>query len=204
MERHIRAVTLLELTVAISFLAIIVLGVNSIYYFSHSRYASIDRTASLDNEVGLLIDHMRKEMALAIGNETLFGADTVIKTTSISGDNAIWFCVDSSGNCQSNAADWAAYRFRGSPNYQIWFCPQCLNASCRRCVDAWGTVANDTIASNISSFSLQPAKPAGTLLTNNYVTVRISSCWNPSQAPGVDNPCITKDTLIGMPSVSIN
>lgn len=228
MKREKNAVTLLELILAIVFLSVIVLGINSIYYFSHFQTVNTDRRARLQNQLSIAVEHMRKEIGKAIGNEAIDGADQVIDTTSgVSGNTAIKVYVDSgtayvSGvnaiyrvgdGRRGTASDrWIAYRWTGAagitgvPNsqYEISFCPRCLDIpNCTVCnAGAWG-VAQNVVAKNISAFI--PVKTTNTIgqLNNNSITVAITACWDPSIVESVDNPCVnTTTSLITMPSVT--
>jgi len=226
MRKKKKAVTLLELILAITFLSVIVLGLNSINQFSHFQTVNTDRRARIQNQLVILVEHMRREMTKAIGNESVFGgADSVINTYLSNGNTAIKVYVDSGvayatgvnaiyaagdGQRGSPTDRWIAYRFTGGAilpvtnRYQIWFCSRCVDTpNCNTCdpanATAWG---NDIVAKNIQAFALNPAKPPGTVLSNNSITVAITACWDPSIPENVDNSCITTNVLITMPSVN--
>ncbi len=231
MKREKNAVTLLELILAITFLSVIVLGINSIYYFSHFQTVNTERRAWLQNQLSITVEHVRKEIGKAIGNEAVDGANQVIDTTSgVSGNTAIKVYVDSgvasgvapniiyaTGDGRRDIATdrWIAYRWTGATGstateYQIWFCPQCANVACAACNPAWGTAQN-IVATNIAAFvvgslvgaTFVPGKPgAPGPLNNNSIAVQITACWDPAIAENVDNPCLTITTLITMPFVT--
>jgi len=222
------AVTLLELILAITFLSVIVLGINSIYYFSHFQTVNSDRRAWLQNQLVVLTEHMRREISKAIGNEVIYGAGTVIDTNNIgptdpglkiyidsgapSGAGADMIYAAGDGMRDLTSTDhFIAYRFTdasGPPadRYQVRFCPECTNPTCTTCIVAWDT---HIIAKNIVDFTLNPPKPTTTVLSDNSITFLIKTCWNPADPVilpldngTVDNPCITINPVITMPSVT--
>ena len=230
MKRKKNAVTLLELILAITFLSVIVLGINSIYYFSHFHAVNTERKAAVQNQLTVLKEHLRREISKAIGNEVIYGAGTVIATEKISSDNAIEIYVDSGassgtgadiiyaagdGNPFTSTDHFIAYRFtdangKKADQYQIWFCPECLNPNptqCSSCIIKWG---DNIVARKIVTFQLNPPKSTTTVLTDNSITFQIKTCWDPADSAitgldngTVDNPCITTtNTLITMPSVT--
>ena len=212
-------ITLVELLIALILLSVIVLAVNSINISSHSHVISSDRRAKLQNEASIALAHMNKEISRAIGNELIFGADSVVSTGNILTNNAIRVYIDSDagGGLGDGIRDtltdrWIAYRFSGATGvtateYQLWYCPQCTDATCVTCNPAWATTEN-IIAKNIAAFT--PTKPvnANSQLNNNFVRVQIVACWNPQTASlpngTVNNPCVGMDTSMKMPSVSVN
>lgn len=219
MNRKLSSITLLELLIAILLLSIIVLGLGNIDLFSRSHVISSDRRAKIDNEISLALAHMGKEIAKAIGNEISNGADRVVDLSNIGTNPAIKVYIDANGNGQRDAEGtdrWIAYRFTGATQYQIWYCPQCLDSTCVTCTThTWGDTSypHDIIARNISSFL--PCKPvAGNdcavsgQLSKNYVTIKIEACWDPDGAPYAcntpNNPSVTMKANINIPSVTTN
>lgn len=232
MKREKNAVTLLELILAITFLSVIVLGINSIYYFSHFQTVNTERRAWLQNQLSLTVEHMRREIGKAIGNEALYTANSVIDTSNIAGQTAIKVYVDSGaalagagtpdviyaagdGQRGSLTDRTIAYRWTGAggapvTRYQVQFCPKCANAPCAACNPAWVTAQN-IVGKNIAAFTVGslagaafvPGKPgAPGPLNDNSIAVQITTCWDPAIAENVDNPCLTTTTLITMPSVT--
>jgi len=215
MNRKINGVSMLELIIAIIFLSVIVLGVNSISYFSHFQNINTSRRAFLQNQLNIVVEHMRNQFVRVIGNEGISGVDSVINTANIAGlgTNAVRAYIDlgtqyvgspgifRAGDGRRNTGNdrWIAYRFTGTvaaPNYRILFCSNCSNSTCVNCVNAW-----EEVAARISGFSF-PGKPVGSVLNNNSITATLQACWDPSIAETPDNPCIGTNALINMPSVT--
>jgi len=225
MNRIINGLTLLELVIGIFLMAIIVLGIANIDIFSSFHVTNVSRKSKLQNEVSIVAQHMTKEIGRAIGNEMTDGVDQVVEVTTIGGNAAVKVYVDSGpiditdGNYQpgnGNRADatdrWIAYRFTDGTGpvagrYQIRYCPQCTNLPCTTCSVPW---SDNIIARNIVAFSI--IKPnAPNQLNNNFITVPITGCWDPANADLVtnpngtpENPCVTMNSQIRMPSVSTN
>jgi prepilin-type N-terminal cleavage/methylation domain-containing protein len=63
-----KAVTLLELLIAIVLLSVVTIGISSIDIFSRSHVLSSQRRTTLQNEASFVLGHMTKEITRAIGN----------------------------------------------------------------------------------------------------------------------------------------
>lgn len=212
---HKIGVTLFELLIAITLIASIVLVLCSIDLFSRHQVISSDRRIKSQNEVSYVLEHMSKEISMAIGNERVNGADSVVKTETISGDTAIWVYVDQNRNGLRDfppvvgADTWIAYRLRAATapldeRYRIWYCPRCTDLSCTICDPSWGTAVNILTTGQISDFTRN--KPGGSTLSDNFVEIQITACWDPSGIPDAcgtaANPNVTMSTRMKMPSVS--
>lgn len=161
----------------------------------------------------------------AIGNEIINGSDTVIDIATDSGNNdrkrlKIYVDADMDGVRDAEVGDpdededhWIAYLFYdssagGGNENKFRFCARCKNKNCSvgggACSSGWVTLAE-----NIVDFI--PVKPVnGSLeLDNNYINVQITACFDPANAITAfacgtgDNPQITMNTSIKMPSVSV-
>jgi Tfp pilus assembly protein PilW len=210
LNRLIQGISLVELIIAIILLSIIILTVTNIQVFSKYHLFTSDRRVKLQNEASLGLEHMTKQVARAIGNEIIAGNNSVVDIGSIGGESSIRVFIDSNGDGQRDTVNdlWIAYRFiinsPPSKKFQIWYCPSCENNPCTRCTPSWGTEEN-IVSRNIQSFTVsKPSSP----LQQNYVTLELRSCWDPSTATlpngTPDNPCINMSTRIIMPSVSVN
>ena len=208
----------MELLVAIALLSLIVLFLSSIDLFSHHNVISSDRRVKVQNEVSYVLERMNKEIVRAIGNERVNGPNTVVNTGNIAGDAAIRVYIDANGNGARDTAAgtdcWIAYRLRPATalpvadRYQIRYCPRCTAATCVTCAapNAWGTA--DNILSRQITTPFIPTKPGGATLSDNFVTIEITACWDPDGVPEAcgtsTNPSVTMRTRIKMPSVSTN
>ncbi|MDD5595940.1 MAG: prepilin-type N-terminal cleavage/methylation domain-containing protein [Candidatus Omnitrophica bacterium] len=212
-----KALTLIELLIAIILLSVISLGFTSISMFTNFQTITSDRRAKLQNTASLILEHMSKNIANAIGNETTDGVNMVVNTAPIGADEAVRVFVDVPSTAAGAAANtpngirdasdhWIAYRRDGS---LLQFCPACTDSSCTTCNPGWGTPINNlsTSMSNSNGFvSFAVTKPtkAGGFLSDNYIEVAIFCRWNPANAVAVDNPEINMRNRIKMPSVSVN
>ena len=215
MSRKINGVSLLELIIAITFLSVVVLGVNSISYFSHFQNINTSRRTFLQNQLNIVVEHMRNQFVKAIGNEGIDGIDKVINTANIAGlgTSAVRVYIDlgtqyvgspgifraGDGRRGTGNDRWIAYRFTGAiavPNYRILFCSDCSNPTCANCVTAW-----EEVAARISGFSF-PGKPPASVLNTNSVSATLQACWEPAFPETQDNPCVGTNALINMPSVT--
>lgn len=210
-----KAVTLLELLIAISLAGIMVLAFLSIELFSRYHLKTSERRAKLQNDVSYILEHMSKEIVKAIGNERIYGANSVIDNGTISNDEAVSVYIDASGNGQredpinnppAGQDCWIAYRLRpGSDDYQMWYCPKCEDKPCTNCDPNWGTTINILSKKHITAFAIN--KPGGAILSNNTIEIQITACWDPGNLTtcgSPDNPSVTMRNRIKMPAVSIN
>lgn len=216
MSRIIKAVTLLELLISIMLFSVVILAVSSVDLLSNWQVMSADRRVKVQQEVAVALEHMTKELGKAIGNESIYGQDTVAKTQTIDADSAIWAYIDY-GNPPNGQRDdvndrWIVYRFTGSTGnpdtqFRLRYCPECANIPCTICNPDWPTSAS-LVSRNIAGFTVtKPANP----LNKNYITAQVTACWDATTADlvanpngTVDNPCVRMDTTIKMPAVSTN
>lgn len=191
--RNARGMTLLELLIATSLLAAIVLATSSIDLFSRYQVLSSDRRVKAQNTAAFCIDHMTKHISGAIGNINSFPVSTLPPV--INGANSrLIVTIDSNLNGVLDSSDTKImYRFTG-PNgghpYQIWYYPN---------YTGWGSTY-EVIASDIINFVPRVNT------SNNYVDIQINACSNPGLASDpcgtVNNPTISMRSRINMPSVS--
>lgn len=210
MNPHLnKSITLIELLISIILLAVVVLGFSSIDLFSRYHVLTTDRQAQVQNDVSYALEHMSKEITKAIGNDYVYGADSVVKTGqagAIAGDVAIRVYIDANANGLRETAagtdHWVVYRYRpgsapASERYQLWYCPECRNAPCTQCVPAWGSSRN-ILSRKITDFN------ANYNSGDNYVDIQVTARWDPAQSASNDNLQVSMKTRIKMPSVSTN
>lgn len=188
-------ITLFEALVAVVLLLIIIVTLNSINLFGHFQVLSSSRRARIQNDATILLNHMERQVAGAIGNEAISGADSVVIVDVHSPNqnkDYISFLTDTD---QDGAGDtWKSYQWRTTK--EIFFCPQCNTPACPACPGN----ADVLVAENITAFS--GAKP-GNPLADSFITVSITKCWNPAGTCGtLDNPQVAMNTTLRLPMVS--
>lgn len=205
-----KAVTLLELLLAISLLSVIVLAVSSVHLFSHSQVISAERRSRLQNEAAYCLEHMAKDISRAIGNTN---------------DLAVIGYTDNKGiriRVDDNPADgkidttdhWVSYRHEN-----IIQGGSAVDSEIRYYQDAGeGETPSGTYESICQKVKITPIGSTNPdewgvvfdfdLTKNNYLNVIIRTCWDPSekssQCATRDNPLNTMSNNISMPSVSVN
>lgn len=199
-----KSVTLIELLIAMSLLAVMILGINSIDIFSRFHFFSTDRQAKVQNDVSFCLEHMTKNLASAIGNELLSAQNPTVFISPNSTNTAILSVfADGNGNGIRDAAGginddrWIGYTFNSSTNI-LSYCNWCADSTCSACS---GT--RDTLASSISAFSASKNFNNGP-----YIHVSLTSCWQPAATTAscgsFDNPSVTMETSLALPSVANN
>ena len=208
-----KAVTLLELLIAITLVGIMVLAFLSIELFSRYHLKTSQMRAKLQNDVSYALEHMSKQIVKGIGNEKIYGANSVVDTSTIANDAAsLQVYIDDinpPNNGQRDFVDdyWIAYRLRpASDDYQMWYCPKCEGKPCTNCETDWGTPNYVLSKKHITAFGIN--KPGGAILSNNTIEIQINACWDPQETSSgcgsPDNPSVTMRNRIKMPAVSIN
>lgn len=200
MSPHLnKSITLIELLIAIVLMSLVVLGFSSIDLFSRYHVITSDRRIKAQNEASYALEHMSKEIVKAIGNERVYGTNTVVDLQDPIGTEAarIKVYIDANQNglreTVSGTDYWIAYRFHnsGSESYQILYCRQCRNKPCTQCESSWETLSNKITNFNVSK-------------SLNFVEVQITARWDPALASSSDNPSVNMRNRISMPSVSTN
>jgi type II secretory pathway pseudopilin PulG len=179
------SVTLIELLIAIVILSAIVIGFYGIESFGRSQTQSADRRAQLQNELSYTLAHMTKQISRAIGNESLYGVNTVINKTDVGVVTTLLqvyiddLVLGKKGIKDTTGDHWIAYEFS---NNQISYYGNYPGTS-------------EVVSSHIYSFW-------ASLLTENYIDVIIVAHWNPTQPESADNPEVKMSSRIMMPAVS--
>ncbi|MDP2941213.1 MAG: hypothetical protein Q8N85_03040 [Candidatus Omnitrophota bacterium] len=206
-----QSLTLIELLIAVILLSVIVLAFSNIQIFGHFQVLTGDRRAKVQNEAARVIAHMSKEISRAIGNEALNNVK-VIDTQDITNDGEtkrikIYVDGNSNGKSEYPADDtdyWIAYRFYDSGNpknkNQVQFCGKCKQKNCNTCDPPnWKW---EVLSSNITDFTCEASSP----LTENFINAQVAACWDPRETSypcgDRENPSVTLQSRIQMPSVS--
>jgi len=190
MSPHLnKSLTIIELLIAVSIFALIVVGFSNIDTFSRYHVITSDKKAKLQNDASYVLEHMTKEINKAIGDVNQ--SEPAVSVTTIDSDPAIiaWIDYNQNGKRDSAPSDRRiAYRYRSSPDYQM-----------RYYSDYSGSPTSyEIISRKISAFSRS--------LTDNYVFVEITTCDDPDGSLAacgtLDNPQLTMKNRIYMPAVS--
>lgn len=191
-----RAVTLMELLVAIILLGLVGLGIASIEMFSRFQLVNSDRRAKLQNEASLVIAHMSRELSQVVGQTTTqTGGGVEPAVVAYTDQRGIRIRIDANGNGQVDAADiWVAYRHENS---EIRFYPDVTALIPNPPPVGTGELlANHVVIAQGLVLTLNPGA--------NYVGVTIRCRWYPALPASADNTEVAMDSQIKMPSVSSN
>jgi prepilin-type N-terminal cleavage/methylation domain-containing protein len=190
-----RAMSLMELLVALVLFSLIVLGIGNIETFCRHVFTGSDRKAKVINEASYVIEHMSKFIGNAVGNS----ADVPVNLTPpamCSQAATVWTDYDpaGAGNGIKDANDRQILYCFNSPTHTLSYYSNYTTA-------LPGT--SEILARNIATFTIA--------VVRNTVAVSIIGCWNasvPTASPkacgSVDNPRILLETRIVMPSVTID
>ncbi|MFA5100704.1 MAG: hypothetical protein WC547_07475 [Candidatus Omnitrophota bacterium] len=187
-----RALTLMELIIALVLFSLMILGIANIEIFCKHAFMGTDRKTRIMNEAAYVVEHMSKYIAKAVGDakdfpvsdEPIAGCDDITRVWTDynengvrdAGDMQIVYCFNSTSHTMDYYPGFWTWPepFTDNPAYEI------LSRNIIECISEFG--------SNM-----------------NYVDVNITTCWNASIPCGtVDNPQMTIQTRIAMPMVSIN
>lgn len=203
-SRQNKSVTLIELIIAISLVAVIILGINSISIFSHYQVISSDRRAKLQNNVSYSLDHITKQGLKTIGNEKVFNppVNSAVRVSALNATNSfLAFFIDANGNGRRDTVDdyWIRYSF-ASASRQLSYCDNCGSSSA--CGTCFATDGREVLSNKITAF--RPTKVAKSGEGIHHVEVEITGRWYVSMPVSADNPEVTMKTTIQLPSVSTN
>jgi type II secretory pathway component PulJ len=182
------ALTLLELLIAISLIAVISIGFVSISIFTQHHVISSDRRAKVQNEVSLVLEHMAKNIRGTDTSGGAIGNSGESPVTTYPGNTKIDIKVDSNNNGRlddSGVDGKITYEYDAN-NHNIYFTP------------AGGTQESLTQGMIVSArFTYNN--------TDNFIEVQITGRWNPDPAKpaSLTNPEVTMTNRINMPSVSL-
>jgi hypothetical protein len=192
MQAHSRkSITLLELIIAMVLFSLVILGITNVETFSRHHLLASDKRAKLQNDLSYCLEHMAKNVSQAIGNESVFGANTAIYNYT----NVLSFYKDVNGDgIRDTAVDyWASYRLNSST---LSYCARCTDYYCYTC-----PAGAEILSNRITAFSATSFLPGG----SNYVAVSLTARWDPATAASSsDNPSLTMPSGINLPSVSAN
>jgi type II secretory pathway pseudopilin PulG len=213
MKQKTRAITLIELLISIVLLSVIVLGLNSIDFFSRFQIVSSEHRVKIQNEASTALEHMAKHIAQAVGNKDK------PPVVGYADNKGIRVRIDTypegppAGNGQVDDGDpgdtWIAYRHEGT---EIWFYPNATTSalpSGSHEVIAMYIVATSGGDPSTWGLVFDIYDPANPTLTPppNQVDITVRARWLPevSNPPSSqDNPEVELTNSILMPSVSIN
>lgn len=229
MQEKSHALTLLELIFSLIILSFIVLSVVSIETFVRGQTYEADLRAQLQNENLIVLEHISKQAFRAIGNEFLYGPNTLIKAgpESISPDQVVLrIYVDGNGNGQRDPLpqDYViAYRYlsktgAAANRFRLGYCGNCSTPACNFPAAGQCAVPVEIISGSgvlekrkIANLDLVVNKNTNNQLVENYLFVNITSCRDPQNidltanpSGTTDNPCVTMQSRILLPSVTTN
>lgn len=201
---RIKSVTLLELLTAIILISIVVIGIVSIELFSRYQVLSSDRRARLQNEASSALEHISKQISLAIGNTV---SDPAVR--AYANGSGVRIRVDSNQNSMVDAADnWIAYRQEniGNPatDSEIRYYENAGSGEVP--AGSYESIARKLVISQGGSIGLEfiGSFNAQRWLTDRIIEAKVVCRFNPAQSASVDNPEVTMRTKIDMVSVSSN
>lgn len=197
------AITLIELLIATSLIGVLVVGISSLYTYTHFHLRGSDYRAQLQNEASYVLEHMAKNITGTANRGGAIGDSTnppVFRTEPLPTVISLVAIIDSTpdGIRDINNDYFIEYRYDNSTD-SIVYCAQCTIPLCM-----FGCFVSKlkTLSSRIYDFN--PTYNA----TDNYLEVELTACWDPTEAQfdcgTIDNPAVTMRNRINMPAVSVN
>jgi len=228
---HKRAVTLLELLIAISLLGVVALGMASLDIFGRYYLSSIERLSLVQNELAYVLEYMAKMIhGQGIYNSTddkvsgIGGAigdlnNPPLQINRYSGRGFILkVFVDRNNNGRRDPQDiWVGFQLRisDSPPYQLWVWKPCVGTFCDGPGSSYSVLSKRILGccqeyEGNGELGLRFAMNTGDTNnpytpSKNYVDIRLGGCYDPSAAGSCgtpENPKVYMYTRIRMPAVS--
>ncbi|MCM8789927.1 MAG: hypothetical protein NC916_02780 [Candidatus Omnitrophica bacterium] len=217
-----KAITLLELVIAISLLAVIALGMASVEIFSRYYLESADRVSIVQNELSYLLDYMAKIIGVGVFGGAIGDINNPpLQIGRYPGNGYILKAfVDRNRNGQRDASDfWVGFHFRDTPaEYQFWVWAPCVGPTCDGPGSKYAIISrrikgccqeyegNRELSFRFAMNTNNPHAPYDP--TKNYVDIRLGGCYDPFERDApcgtVKNPILYMYTRIRMPAVSVN
>lgn len=186
------AVTLLEMMIAVSLVALVSLAIFGINYFGQFQISTAGRWARVQSEVSYFLEHLAKTATRAINNNP-----TTAAVDTITGGITIW--IDSNSDSQLTSSDrQVAYVYSSNV---IRYYPDFLNSSSYENLTANMILPDFTSDTNQATWITYSAG-------NNYFEVQVTGCYDidgsPKACGDTENPSVVMRSRIQMPAVSTN
>ena len=191
----VKAITLVEMLVAVSLFSIVFISVSSLDLFVRRNYSDTDRKAKLHNEISPTIEHIVKTVSQGIGDATLTSRNPANITTNASGDPLYLFRIPTPGADADPISlantTWCAYVYKRPGNtqtsYQVWYYPDYSNTT------NYDILSNKITALNMSFVSSDISR----------IQFGLTARYDPSNnVVSSDNPEVVFSTSIQMRAVS--
>ena len=185
-----RSVTLVELLLAMSLLAVIVIATTGIDLAARNFFRATKNRVELINELGFILDHMHKYASMAHGWDGNRGIAVISTRAEIRLD------AGTPGNFSDDT--WVAYRYVGGNN-KLWFCDDWdLDAS--NCTAGVRELLSERIVANAGAGPL-----FNLTASNESLVVDITGRYDPGEAAGFrKNPQVNLQTTIFLRGQSVN
>lgn len=186
----IKAITFIELIIAIGLLVVIVLGFSSIELFSRHHVLTSDRRAQIQNEAAVIMEHMSKEIGQGIGDTMNSPVVSVSGLTAPDHALSVWVDSNHDGRFNSTSDSKVIYWYNNTSHEMRY------NSSYAGALP----VSYEVLGRKVSGFNHSYNT------ADNYIEANVSACWNPAQANcgTPDNPNVTLRNRIKMPAVSVH
>ncbi|MCK4809454.1 MAG: prepilin-type N-terminal cleavage/methylation domain-containing protein [Candidatus Omnitrophica bacterium] len=159
-----KSVTLIELIIAVSLLAVIILAVTAFSVASHRFYQSSKRKMKVLNELTYLLEHINKNVSLAIGD--INNPGVVVTSTTLQIRQDIHSGTRQPNNTPEDYNDdtWVEYRVNTN---DLDFCPIYLYAT-STCSGAYETLSLKKIVRDAApnDFEFTQTSPGGVSISN--------------------------------------
>ncbi|MCM8783048.1 MAG: hypothetical protein NC909_01435 [Candidatus Omnitrophica bacterium] len=215
-----KAVTLLELVIAISLLGVIILGMASLELFSRYYLSNADRLSIVQNELSFALDYIYK----LIGTGVFGGAigdinNPPLEINRYPGKGYILKAyVDRNRNGKRDPGDLRlGFQIREDPEYQLWVWAPCVGDTCDGPGSRYAVISKRLKGccqeyeggARIFSFAMNTGNPDNPYdPRKNYVDIRLGFCYDPYErgfnCGTAENPMVYMYTRIRMPAVSVN
>jgi len=180
----------MELLLAATIVAVIIIGISSIEIYSHYHLLSSDRKISLQNDAFYILEDMASRINRAVGDAD--NSAIVIEDSNRRVKAYIDLAVDGSsagdGKRATQGDRWTAYEFDDEDKEMRYY--------------AAYPGSYEVISRKVFSFSADYDQ------ADNFLQVQLTTCWDPDETPNAcgspENPVLSLRNRISMPFVSTN
>ncbi|MDD2703540.1 MAG: prepilin-type N-terminal cleavage/methylation domain-containing protein [Candidatus Omnitrophica bacterium] len=188
-----KAVTLIELLISLVILGLVMVGFSSLDLFSSRQVVAANKILKTQNDAAYITEFIVKETMKAVGDF----ASPPVRMISVGGETGIAFKIDvnENGRWDSPPDKEVAFVYRGAPDYEM------------RYYSDFSGVPGSYAAISRNAYMVPQFGP---VITDDYLTMEIATCWDPQNAKTSDacgspnNPVSRVRSRILIPAASVH
>ncbi|MFA5362351.1 MAG: prepilin-type N-terminal cleavage/methylation domain-containing protein [Candidatus Omnitrophota bacterium] len=189
-----KAVSLIELLISLMILSLVILGFSCLDLFSSGQVSLANKILKTQNEAAYITEFMAKQTIKAVGDANV----PPVRMFNDADETGVVFRIDinENGKWDSPPDKEIAFLYRGTPDFEMRYYSNYPSVSPADIV---------TLSRNAYMLPL-----FGPVITDNYLTMTIDTCWDPQNAltsfpcGSSNNPVAHVRSRILIPAASVH